>query len=46
MRVRAVVDENSLRLCFGLRKQFKVTSIGDEKKTFFFILQQLFERCF
>lgn len=38
-----VMNENSLTQHFGLQMQFKVTSIDDERNTFFFILQQLFE---
>lgn len=37
------MNENSLTQHFGLQMQFKVTSIDDERNTFFFILQQLFE---
>lgn len=40
------MNENSLTLYFGLQKQTKVTSIGSEENTIFFILQQVFERCF
>lgn len=40
------MNQNSLMSYFDLQKQTKVTSMGSEKNTVFFILQQLFERCF
>lgn len=40
------MGEDSLTRCFGLQIQFKLTSIGDERSIFLFILKQLVEKCF